>query len=70
MAEKSPPLDTYELFNVGNCYQEKHKDEKALQYYDAAIKANPDAYFVERHKGILLYNLGRYQEALDSLKKV
>lgn len=47
------------LFNLG-------REEESIEYFNMAIKNNPKCYDAYLRKGMTLYNLDRYQEAIES----
>ncbi|OEU68647.1 MAG: hypothetical protein BA867_07860 [Desulfobacterales bacterium S5133MH16] len=39
--------------------------EESLQYFDDVLKINPDIKETHIYKGMALYSLGKYDEAMD-----
>jgi spermidine synthase/Tfp pilus assembly protein PilF len=57
------------LFSLGTFYLDGHDDRKAETYLKRAVSGHPDASVVCYHYGRVLFNLGRFSEAIDMLRK-
>lgn len=55
--------------NLGNAYRDLGQPEKALGYYDEALKISPGFYYVYLKKGEVLAKLGRTKDAQTALYK-
>jgi tetratricopeptide (TPR) repeat protein len=64
----SPTLDTGKIIDIGNGYYNKHEYIKAIEQYEIILN---DSNYVKawNNKGLSLYNLDRYEEAIVCLIK-
>ena len=69
-AAKTSPDSAYIQFSLGRSLSDVEAYEKALNAYDKAISLHPDYEEAYNNKAFVLNRLGRYGEALQSLKKV
>ena len=57
-------------FNEGYNYGEKGELQKAIEWFDKAIKLKPDYALAYHNKGLALEQLGKYKEAIKSYECV
>jgi tetratricopeptide (TPR) repeat protein len=62
------PQDSLVLYMAGLHYQQAQNWEKALQYYDAVLTVNPNYTNIAERRAEVLTELGRYQEAAETLQ--
>jgi tetratricopeptide (TPR) repeat protein len=55
--------------NMGNAYRYLGDSEKALESYDLALSASKNYYYAHMKKGQILKELGRTDEARESLER-
>ncbi|HRU39332.1 MAG TPA: tetratricopeptide repeat protein, partial [Candidatus Goldiibacteriota bacterium] len=67
-AEKNPGLDR-SYFHIALIYSMKNELEKAVPYYEKAIKANPKNYPALNNLGLCYYRLYKKDKALEAFKK-
>ncbi|MBT7850362.1 MAG: tetratricopeptide repeat protein [Formosa sp.] len=70
---KKSNLKDQALFELANTYTNQGNPEKALPYYSQLIRDFPSSALVSKallRKGLMLYNRGDSQEALQNLNKV
>jgi len=63
------PMFAAAFHQLGVCYQQQDQPEKALEYYRKTIdldSGNTDAFY---NSGLILFKLGRIDEALDCFEK-
>ena len=60
----------YDWFGEARCLESSGEFEKALKAFDESIKLNPDFAKAWYYKAVLLYRLGRKDEAAECSKKV
>jgi len=53
---------------LGFCYYHLGHTQKSINSYDLAIRIQPDFFWHYYNRGVVLYRLHRYNEALDSFK--
>ncbi|MBC7101588.1 tetratricopeptide repeat protein [Methanothermobacter sp. KEPCO-1] len=58
-----------DLFNIGFCFTQNKEYQKALKYYDKALKINPEYAEAWNNKGIILKELKKYKKALKCYNK-
>ena len=61
--------DANRYYKQGNLSAKSNNNEEALKYFDLSIKEDPDFYKAHRNKGVALFMLGKYRDALLSLDK-
>ena len=64
--ERSPEL----FINLGTAYDLKEEREKSIQAYDKGLKIYPKNHVLLYNKGITLYKMEKYDEALETIKQV
>lgn len=62
--------DARTFFSRAEDLREQKRYEEALEWYRDALKADPDFALVYAGMGDSLYRLGRYEEAVSSMKRV
>ena len=68
-ALKKNPNNFFACQILGSEMAKKGQHEKALQYYDRALKANSKLWPAYNNKGLILNTLGRREEALQNFQK-
>ena len=63
------PKDYYGYYNIGNCLMKIKKNNEALNYLNIAINISPANELLYLKKGITLYNLQKYEEAIETFNK-
>ena len=63
------PFDDRVWYNVGTLYGMNANTEKALEAFDYALTLNPNQVSALYNQSILLYNMARYADAEDSLRR-
>ena len=58
-----------DLGMLGFCYYHLGQPLKAIYFYQKAVKLRPDIFWFHFNIGVLFYKEGRYQLAIDSLRK-
>ena len=58
-------LSLKEIILEGNEYLDSRHLSVALDYYDQAIKINPNYAYAWNNKGIALHNLGKHKDAIE-----
>lgn len=66
--EAAPGIETYAV--LGNAYLSMARYEKAIEYYNYAIRIDENRKDALHNKGIALYRLGRYKEACACFDRV
>ncbi len=64
------PNDWQIAFRLGQIYMDQGKPSQAVPYFDHAMRAAPDQYYPYQGLVSAYYQLGRYQEALDTLERL
>lgn len=57
------------MFLKGLYYNYSNEKKKAINYFDSSLKLDFTYMFAYREKAIALYDLGKYEEALTTLKR-
>ena len=58
------------MYNKGLALGNLGKYQEAIEWYDKALKIDPNYVDALNNKGIALNNLGKYQEAIEWYDKV
>jgi len=66
--EKAPSAAT--VFQIAYCHQQLGNLNEALQSYRAGLKADPQAGWAHQNCAVVLYQLGRYQEAANEWEHI
>ena len=68
-ARELSPQDTSILQHLAESYRLQERYEEALEAYDAIIRAEPDYALAHAARGAALYQLGKLNEALQSIDR-
>jgi len=66
---KKAPENADALYNIGWAYEQRKYFSKALEYYDLAVKSNPDFALALSGKGTILHWLGKNEEAAKAFEE-
>ena len=69
MADEKPG-DATTLFQIAYCHQQLGNLKEALRHYHAGLQADPQASWARQNLAVILYQLGRYQEAANEWERV
>ncbi|MDK2949360.1 MAG: hypothetical protein PWQ26_27 [Thermotoga sp.] len=67
LVEKEPSAEVW--INIGNIYRRKNLLAKAMESYKRAMEINPESAEALFNMGCTYYQMGKYFEALNLLKK-
>jgi tetratricopeptide (TPR) repeat protein len=62
--------DTTIRFQIAYCHQQLGNLQEALRHYRAGLQADPQASWARQNLAVILYQLGRYQEAANEWERV
>ena len=57
-------------FQIAYCHQQLGNLQEALRHYRAGLQADPQASWARQNLAVILYQLGRYQEAANEWERV
>ena len=63
------PHDSEAWANIGECYQQSEDFERSIDPFEFALAINPLDIVTNVHLADTYYDLGRYQEAIDTLNE-
>ncbi|MFT4678739.1 MAG: tetratricopeptide (TPR) repeat protein [Flavobacteriales bacterium] len=69
---KVSPDDTlcYSYVKLGKLYSKAHRYDEAIEYYNLAIAMNPVEQGFQYYRGIALFHLGKYAEAMSDFSAI
>ncbi len=66
---KDDPDNVEALIDLGNAYFDRQSYEKAIEYYDRALKLKPNDVDVIVDKGVAYFELEQYDKALEQFRQ-